>query len=374
VSVEQSVRATAESLGVADGRAYRKLVTPFVDRANDLMETLLGPIRLRHPILMASFGQAALESAAGLARRRFESERTRAMIGGVAAHSMVPLDMAATAGYGLTLLIAAHSVGWPVVRGGSQKFADALAKHLRSLGGEIVAGDRVTSLGQLPPSRAVLCDITPKQFFTLAADRLPARYRRRLESYRYGPAAFKMDWVLNAPVPWRAEACRRAGTVHVGGSLAEIARGERDTWEGRVSGRPYVLVVQPTVFDESRAVPGRHVLWAYCHVPNGATVDRTDAIERQIERFAPGFRDCIVARRATGPAELERRNANLVGGNIGGGAGDFGQILARNLRPNPYATPLDGVYLCSSSTPPGVGVHGMAGYHAAKAALSGPLR
>jgi phytoene dehydrogenase-like protein len=280
-----------------------------------------------------------------------------------------------TAGYGLSLIVAAHSVGWPVVRGGSQRFADALAKHLRSLGGEIVVGERVTSLRELPPSRAVLCDVTPSQFVRIAGDGLPATYRRRLERYRHGPAAFKVDWVLNAPVPWRAEECRRAGTIHVGGSLAEIARSERDAWIGRVSDRPYVLVVQPSRFDESRAVPGREVLWAYCHVPNGATADMTDVIERQIERFAPGFRDCIATRYTTSPAELERRNANLVGGDIGGGAGDLRQIIARPvLSLNPYATPIDGVYLCSSSTPPGIGVHGMSGFHAAKAALRGSLR
>jgi len=374
VSVERSVEATAASLGLTDGQAYRRLISPFVDRADSLLETLLGPIRLRRPMLMASFGRVGLASATGLAQRRFESDRARAMFAGAAAHSMVPLDMWGTAGYGLSLIIAAHAVGWPVVRGGAQRFADALAAHLRSLGGEIVTGERVTSLGQLPRSRAVLCDLTPKQFLGIAADRLPAGYRRDLTSYRYGPAAFKVDWVLNAPVPWRAEECGRAGTVHVGGSHLEIAQGERDAWCGRVSNRPYVLVVQPSRFDKTRAAPGREVLWAYCHVPNGATADMTDVIERQIERFAPGFRDCIEMRHPTGPADLERRNANLVGGDIGGGAGDLRQIIARPvLSLNPYATPIDGVYLCSSSTPPGIGVHGMCGYHAARAALSGVL-
>jgi phytoene dehydrogenase-like protein len=358
ISVERSVEITAASLGATDGRAYRRLVSSFVDRADRLLETLLGPplISLRHPVLMASFAQAALASAIGLARRRFETDRARALFAGAAAHSMVPLDMRGTAGYGLSLMVVAHSVGWPVVRGGAQRFGDALAEHLRSLGGEIVVGQRVTSLSQLPASRAVVCDVTPKQFLRLAGDRLPAPYRRRLERYRYGPAAFKVDWVLNAPVPWRADECRRAGTVHVGGSLAEIARGERDAWLGRVSDRPYVLVVQPSRFDESRAAPGREVLWAYCHVPNGATADMTDVIERQIERFAPGFRDCIEMRHTTSPADMERRNANLVGGDIAGGAGDLRQIFSRPvLSLNPYATPIDGVYLCSSSTPPGIG-------------------
>ncbi len=375
VSVDRSLDETAAVLGKRDGRAYRRLLSPFVDRAEPLMETLLGPIRPRHPVLMASFGRVALQSAAGLARRRFTSDRVRALFAGAAAHSLVPLDMLGTAGYGLTLIVAAHSVGWPVVRGGSQRFADALARQLRALGGEIIVGDRVASLGQLPASRAVLCDVTPKQFLGLAGDRVPRSYRRGLNAYRYGPAVFKMDWVLNAPVPWRAEECRRAGTVHVGGSLTEIARSERDAWDGRVSDRPYVLLVQSSLFDTSRAVPGRETLWGYCHVPNGSTADMTDAIERQIERFAPGFRDCIVMRRATSPADLERRNANLVGGDIAGGAGDLRQILARPvLGLNPYSTPIAGVYLCSSSTPPGIGVHGMCGYHAARAALKGTLR
>ncbi len=377
VSAERSLDATAGPLGKSDGRAYRKVIAPFVDHADQLMERLLAPIRpsLDHPVLMASFGRFALRSAMGLARGRFSNERTRAMFAGAAAHSMVPLDMLGTAGYGMSLIVAAHSVGWPVVRGGSQRFADALAKHLRILGGEIVVGERVTSLEQLPTSRAVLCDITPKQFIALGGDRLPNSYRRQLEAYRYGPAVFKMDWVLNAPVPWSAEECRRAGTVHVGGSAEEIARSERDAWVGRVSERPYVLVVQPSVADDSRASPGRHVLWAYCHVPNGSAANMTDAIERQIERFAPGFRDCIAARHVTSPADLERRNGNCVGGDIGGGAGDLRQIILRPVaRWNPYATPIDGVYLCSSSTPPGIGVHGMCGYHAANAALETTLR
>jgi phytoene dehydrogenase-like protein len=296
------------------------------------------------------------------------------MFAGAAAHSMAPLEHLATSGFALGLIVAAHAVGWPVARGGSQQLAGALASYLRSLGGEIVTGMRVESLDQLPASRAVLCDVTPRQFLQLAGSRLPQGYRRRLERHRYGPGVFKMDWALDAPVPWRAEGCRRAGTIHLGGSLDEIADSERAAWQGRVHSRPYVLLVQPTLFDESRAPAGKHTLWAYCHVPHGSPHDMTAAIERQVERFAPGFRDCIGARHAMGPAEMERGNANLVGGDIAGGAVTLRRIVGRpGAALRPYETPLDGVYLCSSSTPPGVGVHGMCGHHAARAALAHTL-
>jgi phytoene dehydrogenase-like protein len=370
IVVERSVDATAESLDADDRRAYRDLVTPFVGKSTELMEALLGPVGLRHPFLLASFGLIAVRSAVGLARSKFRGDRARAMLAGAAAHSMVPLEYAATAGYGLGLIIAAHALGWPVARGGSQKVADALASYLGSLGGEIVTGERIESLARLPASRAVLCDVTPRQFLRIAGDRVPARYGRRLERYRYGPGVFKMDWALSSPVPWRAKECRRAGTIHLGGTMAEIADGERAAWMGRVHDKPYVLVVQPSVFDASRAPAGKHTLWAYCHVPNGSTTDMTAAIENQIERFAPGFRDCICSRHSMASAEMERRNSNLIGGDIAGGAADLAQLFTRPIASfNPYATPLDGVYLCSSSTPPGVGVHGMCGYYAAQAAL-----
>jgi phytoene dehydrogenase-like protein len=369
--VERSVEATAASLGAEDARAYRSLVGPFAERAGELMQALLGPLRWRHPLLMARFAGAAVRSASALARARFRDERTRALFAGVAAHSMVPLEYAATAGYALGLIVAAHAVGWPVARGGSQRVADALASYLRSLGGEIETGVRVDSLAQLPPARAVLCDVTPRQFLRIAGGRVPGRYRRRLERYRYGPGVFKMDWALESPVPWRAAECRRAGTIHLGGTLAEIARSERDAWEGRECEKPYVLLVQPTVFDPSRAPDGKHTLWAYCHVPHGSAADMTTRIEAQIERYAPGFRDCVAARHAMGPAEMERRNANLVGGDIAGGAADLAQLFVRPVASlNPYATALGHVYLCSSSTPPGVGVHGMCGHYAARAALT----
>jgi phytoene dehydrogenase-like protein len=370
VVAERSVEATAARLDARDGRAYRNLMNPLVERATPLMEALLGPLlAVRHPVLMARFGRHGIRSATSLAAR-FRDPRTRALVAGVAAHSMVPLDRLATAGYTLGLMLSAHAAGWPVARGGSQRAADALASCLRSLGGEIVTGERVESLTELPAAGTVLCDVTPRQFLRLASDRLPRGYRRRLEHYRYGPGVFKMDWVLSEPVPWRAAGCRRAGTIHLGGTLEEIAASERASCAGHVPESPYVIVVQPSVFDSTRAPAGRHTLWAYCHVPNGSTADMRAAIESQIERFAPGFRDCIAVGRATPPAELERQNANLVGGDIAGGAADFAQIVARPvLGANPYATPLAGVYLCSASTPPGVGVHGMCGYHAATAAL-----
>jgi len=370
VVVERSIDATANALGKRDGRAYTKLVRPFVANWERLMEALLGPFSLRHPIMMARFGLPAGMSAERLAKHTFESERARAMYAGVAAHSMVPLDKLATSGYALGLIIAAHAVGWPVSRGGAQQLANALAAYLRSLGGEIVTDTPVESLAALPPSRVVLLDVTPRQLVRIAGDRM-ARFRRwRLTRYRYGPGVFKMDWALNAKVPWRAPECLRAGTLHLGSSLAEIAQSERAAWEGRDSERPYVLAVQPSLFDPTRAPAGKHTLWAYCHVPNGSTVDMRERMERQIERYAPGFRDCIEDARATSPADLERGNANLVGGDIAGGAADLSQLYTRPVASlNPYGTSIDNVFLCSSSTPPGVGVHGMSGFHAAQAAL-----
>ena len=370
VAGHRSVEATADSFRRDDAAAYRRLMKPFVAQSADLMSALLGPIRLGHPVLMARFGLIAIQSANALARARFKDERTRALFAGAAAHSVAPLEFRGTAGFAMGLLVAAHAVGWPVAKGGSQALPNALAAYLRSLGGEIVVDSPIDALAQLPPSRAVLCDVTPRQFVRMAADRIPAGYRRSIERFRYGPGVFKMDWALNAPVPWRARECAEAGTVHLGSTLAEIADSERAAWEGKVHDRPYVLLVQPSIFDPSRAPAGKHTLWAYCHIPNGSTVDMSERIERQIERYAPGFRDCVSSRHRMGPAELETRNANLVGGDITGGATDLRQILARPvLGLNPYATAVPGVYLCSSSTPPGVGVHGMCGYYAAQAAL-----
>jgi len=374
VMVHRSVDETVAGLPARDGEAYRALVEPFVRRADDLMEALLRPPSLHRPLLMARFGLHAIRSLEGLASG-FRDERTRAMLAGVAAHSMVPLDMLATAGYGLGLIITAHAVGWPVARGGSQQLANALASYLTSLGGEIATGERIQSLEQLPKSRAVLLDVTPRQFLRIAGDKVPSLYAKRLRRYRYGPGVFKMDWALSAAVPWRARECHDAGTLHLGGSLEEIAASERDAWEGRHSERPYVLVVQPSRFDSSRAPAGRHTLWAYCHVPNGSTFDMTERMEQQIERFAPGFRERVLARSVRFPADMERHNENLIGGDIAGGAGNLKQFFERPvLSLRPYTTAVDNVYLCSSSTPPGVGVHGMCGHFAARAALRSSLR
>jgi phytoene dehydrogenase-like protein len=336
---------------------------------------LLGPLRPpRHPIAYARFGLAALRTARGLAEGAFRGERARALFAGLAAHSILPLEKPFTASFGLVLGILAHAVGWPLPRGGSHRITEALVDHLRTLGVELVTNARVDSLDELPPARAVLCDVTPRQLLQLAGSRLPAGYRARLARYRYGPGVFKLDLALGGPVPWRSRECARAGTVHLGGTLAEIAEAEAAVWRGRHPERPYVLVAQQSLFDPSRAPAGKHTLWAYCHVPNGSDVDMSEPILSQLERFAPGFRDLVLARSALGPARLEEHNANYAGGDIAGGAQDFPQLFARPvLKWVPYATPVPGLYLCSSSTPPGGGVHGMCGHHAARAALRAGL-
>ena len=366
----RSVAETADGLG-ADAESYRALFGPLVASWTQLESAVLGPlVRVpRHPLALARFGLSGLQPAASLARRRFGGEPGRALFAGLAGHSTLSLDNVGSASFGLVLGTAGHAVGWPLPRGGSQRIADALASYLRSLGGEIQTSAPVESLDELSAA-TVLCDVTPRQLLRLAGERLPPRYRRRLERFRYCPGVFKLDWALSGPIPWTAPACARAGTVHLGGTLDEIAASERAPARGETSERPFVLLAQPSLFDASRAPEGRHTAWAYCHVPNGSTVDMTEAIERQIERFAPGFRERILARSASAPADLERRNPNLVGGDIGGGSNELRQLVARPvLRPVPYATPLEGVYLCSSSTPPGGGVHGMCGYLAARAAL-----
>ncbi len=373
VVLERSLAATGAGLG-EDADAWQRLFEPLVDASDDLVAgALAGPRPPRHPIHMARFGRSALRSASGLARSRFHGERARALFAGNAAHAMLPLEATATASFGLILAMLGHSVGWPLPRGGSQAIADALASYLRSLGGEIETGHPVASLGEVRAGAGlVLLDVTPRQFLALAGDEAPARYRRALQKYRYGPGVVKVDYALSGPVPWAARDCARAATVHVGGTLDEIAAAEADVAAGRIPARPYVLVAQQSLFDAARAPTGSHTLWAYTHVPNGST--RTDeavaAIEAQLERFAPGFRDLVLARSVLDPAALESRNPNYVGGDIAGGSADLRQLFARPVaRPNPYRTPLDGVYLCSSSTPPGGGVHGMCGYHAARAAL-----
>jgi len=372
VLVRRSLSDTAAQLG-ADGRAYRRLLEPLLDRWDTLAGELMGPIAHvpRHPLSLARFGLAALRSAKGLAETRFDTQPARALFAGAAAHSVLSLEQPASASFGLVLLVLAHASGWPFPHGGSQAIAEALAARLRALGGEIETGNHVSSLRKLPSSRLVLCDVTPKQLLALAGDRLPPRYRRRLQRWRYGPGVFKLDYALDGPIPWRAAEVAEAGTVHVGGSLAEIAESERAVWEGRHAERPFILLAQQSLFDDTRAPTGKQTVWAYCHVPNASTVDMRERVEAQLERFAPGFRDLILGYAARNTADLEHDNPNLVGGDIAGGANTLAQLFARPaLRRIPYSTPLPGLYLCSASTPPGAGVHGMCGHLAAKAALA----
>jgi phytoene dehydrogenase-like protein len=368
VMVERSLEATAATLG-ADGDAYRRTIGAVVDNWPQLERAVLGPFTLpRHPFVLARFGVDALRSAEGLARSAFANERTRAMFAGIAAHGMMPLDRLLTAGVGLTLGAMCHVAGWPIPRGGAQNLTKALVAHLQSLGGEVVVDSPVTSVDDLPPARIVMCDLSPKPLLRIAGHKFPAAYRHALERYRYGPGVFKVDWALSAPIPWTAEGCTRAGTLHLGGTLGEIAVSERAAFDGRIADRPYVLLSQPTLFDPSRAPAGHHVAWGYCHVPSASTVDMLDRVEQQIERFAPGFRDCVLARSVMRPAGLEAHNANLVGGDIAAGVTDLRQFFTRPTWRN-YSTPVKGLYICSASTPPGVGVHGMCGYFAARRAL-----
>jgi phytoene dehydrogenase-like protein len=370
VVMERSVEETARGLG-ADAQAYRVLFHPLVRNADELMREILGPLRPpRHPLVLARFGTSALRSATGLARSRFEGERARALLAGCCAHSMLSLRTPASAAFGIVLALSAHQVGWPVARGGSQRLSDALASHLRSVGGEIQTGRWVESLDEIADAGATLLDVTPRQLVRLAGHRLSGRYARRLGRYRYGPGVFKLDWALDGPIPWRAAEVARAGTVHLGGTLDEIAAAEETVSNGEHAARPFVLLVQPSLFDPTRAPPGKHTAWAYCHVPNGSARDMTEAVEAQVERFAPGFKDLIAARSEMNSAEVERRNPNYVGGDINGGIQDLRQLFTRPVaRPVPYSTPIAGLYICSSSTPPGGGVHGMCGYFAAGFAL-----
>ncbi len=369
VMLERSVEATAAGLG-ADGTVYRKLFEPLVRDQDWLVPFLLGPRPLpRHPLGAARFGLLAFRSAAALAGR-FEGERAKALFAGLAAHSIQPLTRSMTASFGLVLGLLGHAFGWPMSRGGSQAIADALVSYLRSLGGEVETGRPVTSVDELPRSAATLLDLTPRGVVDVAGHRLPDRYVRALRRYRYGPGVFKVDWALDGPVPWAAQECSRAGTVHIGGTAAEIVESEDAVWRGETAERPYMIVAQQSLFDETRAPSGKHTLWAYCHVPNGSTVDMTERMEAQIERFAPGFRDRILARHVMSPADVEARNPNYVGGDINGGVQDLRQLYTRPaVRLNPYATPADGLYICSSATPPGGGVHGMCGLNAARSAL-----
>ncbi len=370
-AVAGSVAETACGLG-PDGGAYRRLLDPLVRDVSLTLPAILAPLRSfpGHPLAMARFGLEGLLPASLLARR-FRTDEARALLAGVAAHAMLPLTAPLTSAFGLVLMTAAHAVGWPVAEGGSAAITGALVAELTSLGGRVETGRWVRSLDSLPRARAVLLDVTPRQLLSLAGDRLGAAHRGALQRFRYGPGACKVDWALSGPVPWQAAACREAGTVHLGGTFEEVARSESEVAAGKVPDRPYCIVAQPGVVDPTRAPAGKQTLWAYCHVQAGSTADMADRIEAQIERFAPGFRDLILARAVRTAAGMEQYNPNYVGGDINSGAGTLRQTIFRPTpRWNPYRTPLPGIYLCSASTPPGGGVHGMCGAWAARTALS----
>jgi phytoene dehydrogenase-like protein len=374
--LHRDVETTAEQLH-ADARAYRRLMEPLAGNWEKLASEFLQPMLHlpRHPIALARFGVPALCPTTLLSKILFKHDPARALFAGIAAHSFLPLEAIASSAFALVLGTAAHAVGWPIPRGGSQSVSNALAACLRDCGGQIETNRRIENLRDLPKSRAILLDVSAWNFLRIAGDKLPPAYRRRLESFRHGPGIFKIDYALSEPIPWKTQACRRAGTIHLGGTLDEIATAEREVTRGKIPERPFTLLAQQSLFDTTRAPHGQHTLWAYCHAPFDCNIDMSDRIESQIERFAPGFRDCVLARHKMGAADLEQANPNLAGGDINGGAANLTQLIARPiLSPTPYRTPLRGVYLCSASTPPGGGVHGMSGYHAACAALREILR
>lgn len=366
-----SIEETAASLG-SDAPAYKKLMRPLMQDWEKIKAGVFGPARFpRNPVALARFGLSAARSGRGLALHHFKDKEARALFAGIAAHAMLPLEKSPSAAAGLMLALCAHAVGWPLPRGGAQQIANALAACFKDLGGEIVTNWQVEKLEELPPARVILCDLTPRQLIQIAGDKLSVSYKHRLSHYRYGPGIFKVDYALSGPVPWKNPAYTKAATVHLGGTLAEIDRAEALVAAGTIPEKPFVLVTQPSLFDSSRAPDGLHVLWAYCHVPHGSTTNMLEPIENQIERFAPGFRNLILARHTMNSAQMEKYNPNYVGGDINGGIQDWGQLFTRPVVSlNPYATPLKGLYLCSSSTPPGGGVHGMCGYWAAKTALA----
>jgi len=369
VILERDLDAAEAALG-EDGKQWRRLFGPFAEHWTELAPEILRPVSLfpRHPFLLARLGLLGFPSATALASFWFRSPRAKALFAGLAAHSVLSLDEPLTSAFSIIFAATAHAVGWPIPRGGAKSITTALCGHLASLGGKVHLSSRVENLASVGRFDVALCDVTPRQLLAIAGDRLSTSYKHQLEKYRYGPGVFKVDYALSEPIPWRAAECRRAATAHLGGTIEEVAASEDAMRHGRIAERPFVLLAQPSLFDPTRAPEGHHVAWAYCHVPNGCAVDMLPRIEAQIERFAPGFRDCVLQRRTFSPAALEAMDANLIGGDIGGGAADLRQFLFRPTRKY-YATSARDIFICSSSTPPGGGVHGMCGYNAAKMAL-----
>jgi phytoene dehydrogenase-like protein len=370
--LERSISESVKTLGAEDHAAYADLFEYFVENWDKIEDVVLGPFQIpKHPLIVGRFALDAFVPASSLAKRKFQGEKAKGLFAGMAAHSIQPLDRILTSGFGLLLGILGHVYGWPMPRGGSQKIADALAGYLKFLGGKIFTNTEVKSIDELPPSRAIMLDVTPQQAIKLAGHILPNGYIKKLKKYRYGPGVFKIDWALEAPIPWKAKECLRAGSIHLGNTLEEIAAGEKGIWEGKHASKPFILAAQQSLFDPTRAPPGKHTAWAYCHVPHNSSKDMTFEIEEQMERFAPGFRDIILAKTVRCAMNFESYNPNCIGGDITGGVQDIWQVFSRPAGLfDPYATPVFGLYFCSSSTPPGGGVHGMCGFHAACSALS----
>jgi phytoene dehydrogenase-like protein len=371
ILLKRSVVETAEMLGV-DRENYKNLMQSFVKNWDELAPEMLAPLHFpKHPFLLANFGLKSFRSAEHFAEKYFDEAKTKAMFAGCAAHSMIPLEDLPSAAFGFVLAISAHTVGWKFPRGGANKISEALATHFLSLGGEIQTDFHVENIDELPSSRVYLFDVTPKQILKIAGHKLPSGYRQKLANFQYGAGVFKIDFALSEAIPWKSKECGLAGTVHLGGTFDEIAEAERQIANGSISEKPFVLLAQNSLFDETRTPQGKHTAWAYCHVPNGSDFDMSEIIEDQIERFAPDFRDCILAKSTMSATDMESYNANYIGGDINGGANILSQIFTRPvLRWNPYSTPAKGIYICSSSTPPGGGVHGMCGFHAAQTVLA----
>ena len=368
VLLDRSVDVTVETLG-KDGPSYRNLIGPLVSHWNELAVDLLRPLGLpHHPMVFFRFAFPAIRSVKGLAHSRFDGKRARALFAGLGAHSILPLEEAGSAAVGLVVCASAHAVGWPMAKGGSQCIAYAMSEYFKSLGGRIVTSRPIGSVDELPRAQAILLDVTPRQILSMAP-LLPAGYRRRLERYAYGPGAFKVDWALDGPIPWKAAECQRAATIHLGGTFEEVASAESKAFKNEHPDKPFVILTQQSLFDRTRCPKDKHTASAYCHVPNASTFDMTERIEAQVERFAPGFRDLILARHTMSPVEIAQRNANYVGGAITGGTRNLRQFAGTIIKGNPYSTPMRGMYVCSSSTPPGAGVHGMCGYYAALSAV-----